>query len=169
MLVIVIALNFILYLLLLLKGSHSNTNSILSHDNELNYVDASSSNSLSNKNNDHKPIDNMRRQSDLTDKAKLLLIEESSMHAKAFNFESYDLDHLHSQQPQPPPPPPPSLLQPKQQQQRSDSKKSNTNIRFIHHRRLDKHVINKSESQRTNITKMNNKRRNKKKVIQSHG
>jgi len=156
MIAIVISINFILYLLLLFKGSYSNdryndnsntleiaqhmSNSIITHDKELNYIDNNQHDISVNVIDKSNTIIDRMSSSDLSDKAKLLLLEESK-HTKAFNFESFDTEyehktnHHHHQPPQ-------QILQlshHKEQQQHIDpiADINNFNIRFNDHRRLN--------------------------------
>jgi hypothetical protein len=140
MIIIVISINFILFLFLFLKGSHSIdticssnileitqhiSNTIISYDKELN-----DHNSLQMKSNHHYNDHHVSFQSD---KAKLLSMEEST-HGKAFKFESFDsadYDRNHQQQPQ------------QHQHHHSDLiTENNYYIRFNHRRQLMNNIQN---------------------------
>jgi len=116
------------------------SNSIITHDKELNYIDNNQHDISVNVIDKSNTIIDRMSSSDLSDKAKLLLLEESK-HAKAFNFESFDTEyehktnHHHHQPPQ-------QILQlshHKEQQQHIDpiADINNFNIRFNDHRRLN--------------------------------
>jgi len=145
MIIIVISINFILFLLLFLKGSHSIDtsgssnileipvtqhipNTIISYDKELN-----DHNSLQMKSNHHYNDHHVSFYLDINDKAKLLSMEEST-HGKAFDFESFDsadYDRNHQQQPQ------------QHQQHHSDLiTENNYYIRFNHRRQLMNNIQN---------------------------
>jgi hypothetical protein len=173
MIIIVISINVILFLFLFLKGSYSIdtnvsgssnifeitqhiSNTIISHDKELNNnIDH---NSLRMKSSNHNDDHNESFHLDISDKAKLLFMEEST-HGKTFIFESFDsteYEHNHHQQQrhQQQPQPLQSSLhfqhneqQPQQiqqnQQHHSDLvTENNYNIRFNNRRQLMNNIQN---------------------------
>ena len=141
------SMNFILFLFLFLRGSHSIdssgsnnileitqhiSNTIISYDKELN-----DHNSLQMKSNHHYNDYHVSFHLDISDKAKLLSMEEST-HGKVFNFESFDsaadYDRNHHQQPQ--------QLQQYQQHHSDLITENNYNIRFNHRRQLMNNIQN---------------------------